>query len=201
LNKENTCRAGATSPSVYSESSRNETGIGIPLTISGSPKATEVDPRRPRDATPPDASRTTSPIPGQPSFGPKHRTQPSITSVMSDLSMYAAVRHNSGDPSSGLLSAPSLPPFRSVATPGTAAGAEPVITQMLAMLELGVVTSQRPRRTDPAILDRSLLGSSVNLNDLHPRTREFFSETVHDFEEFNKRLDHALQLSHTIAQE
>jgi len=73
-----------------------------------------------------------------------------------------------------------------MATPGTAAGTEPVITQMLAMLELGVVTSQRPRRTDPAILDRSFLGSSVNLNDLHPRTREFFAGTVHDFEEFNK---------------
>jgi hypothetical protein len=57
---------------------------------------------------------------------------------------------------------------------------------MLAVIELGAAMSQKPRRPEPTLLDQIFLGASVNLDDLHPRAREFFATTVHDLEEVNK---------------
>jgi len=207
-------RASATSPSIYSEGSWNGPSPDTPSTIPGPPKPT--DSGCPRDgaptpmapaplelaslrAIPPDEPSRVSPLPDQQSLsGPTHHTTPSIASVMSDLSLYTAARDTPGDASLGARmlsnthdSTSYEVPFRSVTT-------MPGIARMLAMVELNATISQEPWHTEPTILDRMLLGTSVNLGDLHAQAMEFFAGTIHDMEEITKRLDRALQLSHHI---
>jgi len=190
-------RASATSPSIYSEGSWNGPSPDTPSTIPGPPKPT--DSGCPRDGAPTPMASRVSPLPDQQSLsGPTHHTTPSIASVMSDLSLYTAARDTPGDASLGARmlsnthdSTSYEVPFRSVTT-------MPGIARMLAMVELNATISQEPWHTEPTILDRMLLGTSVNLGDLHAQAMEFFAGTIHDMEEITKRLDRALQLSHHI---
>lgn len=195
-------RASATSPSIYSEGSWNGPSPDTPSTISGPPKPTDFG--HPRDgaptpmapaplesaslrAIPPDGPSRVSPLPDQQSLsGPTHRTTPSIASVMSDLSLYTAERDTPRDASLGARmlsnthdSTPYEVPFRSVTT-------MPGIARMLAMVELSATISQGPWHTEPTILDRMLLGTSVNLGDLHAQAMEFFAGTIHDMEEITQ---------------
>lgn len=194
--KESVPRASVTSPSICSETFRDD-----PLAVSSVGVLRKADSGHQRDATlisAPSAqsewggmlTRAASQPPNHlPPFGHKDGTQPSTASVASKLNMYTGVGDTPGDASSGtrgLLNVHGFMPngVHSHTTPGTRV--ESGITNMLSMVELRAAIPQRPWRPELSILDQMLIGTSVNLDDLHPQARELFARTVHDLEDINK---------------
>lgn len=210
-NGEASMRASVVSPSVYSQSSRNGSGSGTPVPREGQQSLIQDTPRS-RSATPTATSKSAAPGPQGPiasrataSLGPRtasptpsqragagHHSQPSIASIMSDFSAYTSgsesVVHDGPvlrSAEGGLRSASALagkaPPTSNLPLSG-----ESGISRMLAIVELSASLAQPPQRPEPSILDQTFLGTPINLDELHPRVREFFEPAVHNLEDMGK---------------
>lgn len=203
LTQGTSARANATSPSIYSQSSRG----GAASAQNQDTRASDDVPRS--RSTTPTAGRSTTASPGPGPIASRatavagsrpaspasaalipsgHRSQPSIASVMSDFSAYTSESEATGPDSAHLQDSNnlrSLRPTLSAMAP-IQENAESGITRMLAIIELGAALGQPPRKPEPSLLDSTFLGTPIVLEDLHPRVREIYEPTIRELEDASK---------------
>ncbi|THH15518.1 hypothetical protein EW146_g4969 [Bondarzewia mesenterica] len=153
---------------------------------SGTATPVGIDQKRPRTNTPTTSSSKT--ITGT----LPHLRQPSIASVISDLSGY---RTAVGSPE---ISSPPLA-ARKPATPKPYRP-RPVIpkddfgiSNMMAIIELAGMQNRTPPLSPLDPVDELLFGRQIDLETLHPRVRDIYAPTFQQLEEMDKILDELLQ--------
>ncbi|KAF8313400.1 hypothetical protein DL93DRAFT_1166009 [Clavulina sp. PMI_390] len=212
-----TNRAAVVSPSVYSASSRAGSGTGSAR--GEEPASPSAGDFRSRGSTPTGSTRTTSPGPmasraaTTPLVGsrasspsqrpvPGHQQQPSIASILSDLSAYTST--SDPDQTAVARSTSARPSVLDKVTPSTTSSSiSPAtgvsgISRMLAIIELNATLGQPPRRPGPSVLDQIFLGTGLNVEELHPRVREFYEPNIRDMQDLGKDLDRLLAISHSF---
>jgi len=197
------------SPSVYSEvgTSQGGTPAGTPSysefmdagndhtqsrSRSLTPTTGRLPPQDPSNAAS-IASRATVAT-GNRSISPvtSHHQQPSIASVMSDLSAYTAGSVADGLSKSNVqgrthAQTESRSPSDRNQLSTRRIWDESGISRMIALIELGAVQTQPPPR--PNILDHMFLGTPLSVDELHPRAREFFEPSIRRLDDVEKQLD------------
>ncbi|KAJ8508415.1 hypothetical protein ONZ45_g9302 [Pleurotus djamor] len=173
------------SPSEYSlDRSRSATpgsaGLLSRTPIPNETVSRSLSPSGPGTATPRPGTVTPTAKPDYP--GPSRRN-PSIASVVSDVTGYAT-------PTTQF--SPSESP-RKTSTPKPYAQRKRVVipkddfglTQMLAVIELGAIKPKEPSKPlDP--VDKLLFGAPLDLESLHPQVRDIYAHSFKELEEFDK---------------
>jgi hypothetical protein len=136
-----------------------------------------------RTASPGESSREHSTTPsGSPQKGvrPSHDRQQSLTSVMSDSSLYRATSPASTIPSRSMAQTITEETPR-VVLPKDDFG----LSQMLAIIELRATTAPKsePPPLDP--VEELLFGRDVDIDSLHPQIRDIYASSFKDLEEMD----------------
>ncbi|KAH7888215.1 hypothetical protein F5I97DRAFT_2058462 [Phlebopus sp. FC_14] len=194
--------AGSTSSSEYSVDeleSRNDGRTPTPIaggTFTGAKRtASPVSDLGSRTPTPTasDArytrARTNTPTSKPGSTTPHSHRQPSIASVMSDISTYAT-------PTAQLVSPMGSPRAENLPKPQTKRIYIPKddfgVSHMMAVIEIaGSVT--RPPEVPLHPVEEMLFGKSIEVQSLHPDIREIYSGAFQQLDEMDKTLDQYLQ--------
>ena len=164
--------------------------VASPVMVAAVPRtASPTDPKRPRTNTPTGASSSLSSSSSNSKGAaaaapPSHLRQPSIASVMSDLSGY---RTAVGSP---VASSPSLP-SRNASTPKPPKP-RPVLpkddfgfSNMMAIIELAGAQNKAPPLAPMDPVDELLFGRTIDLGTLHPHVREIYASTFQQLEEMD----------------
>ncbi|KAH7903880.1 hypothetical protein BJ138DRAFT_1138657 [Hygrophoropsis aurantiaca] len=151
--------------------------VASPVSDLGSrtPTPTAADPRHTR-------SRSNTPSTKAASGTSHTLRQPSIASVMSDVSVYATPTAQLASPS------PSPPTDRRPYIASDDFG----VSHMMAIIELA---GRAPREPDPPTdhVEELMFGKHIDVQALHPEIREIYSGAFNQLDEMDKTLDEYLQ--------
>lgn len=177
-------RGQTASPSPRGPAFRAQTPDPPSRSLNSTPTSRTVASPSTRSASP--AVRSASPA-AQPrtAVTTNHHQQPSIASVMSDLSAYTVSDKRTSPPpqvhNMGNIEEdgqkPHVPRF------GTD---EMGISRMLALIDLAASSSRPERPAKPSDLDRYYLGTNLSLSELHPQARDLYEPVIQHLSDVDK---------------
>lgn len=172
----------STSSSMYSEDARSEQSSG---SRAATPTAATLASRQSPTPTGASRSRSVTPTAGAASVATHRQHQPSIESVLSDVSDYrtAASATPSGrtTTSSGTVLSPSPIPAQRIRIPKDEFG----LTEMLAIIDSKAALGRGPPLPPMDEVDKLYFGRKVDPEKLHPDIRDVYSGTLKKMEELD----------------
>lgn len=173
----------STSPSMYSEDGQSDASGSRAATPTASTMASHrsITPTASKDAVS-NRSRSVTPTAGASSDNPTHRQyQPSIESVLSDVSDYRTAA--SGTPLAMSSSRLALSPSPILAKRPRIPKDEFGLTEMLAIINAKAMLGKEPRPPSPDEVDKLFFGTKLDLETVHPQIRDVYAGTIKKMKE------------------
>jgi len=141
--------------------------------------------------------------PTPPARAPSHRQhQPSIASVLSDLSAYATPQPSTPTTDNTRQDLPSFhkPPVRH-RSPAIIRKDDFGFSQMMAVVELSAANQKPPPSEPPSVAEELLFGhAEFSVDELHPKVKDIFEPTFKQLDNIDKELTTLLRTTFRTTQ-